>query len=272
MLNTEVVRCYRTVLLAKTGVCSVHPMILRSLPPQSQASSISTSMITVRTYPNQKPWQLPHRSCRFQGGLDLDAYKKSRYALKQTIKQAKWQYRTTIESYYTGSDARRMWQGLKNIMDYKGKPNRKLPSDVSLPDELNGFHACFKASNTEACMRAPAVPDNCVITLSIADVSRSIADVKQINIHKAAWPDGLPGSVLKACMDQLASVFTDIFNLFLTESVISTCFKQTTIVPVPKKGKVTCLNDYRLLALTSVAMKCFERLVMAHITTIMPKP
>ena len=47
-----------------------------------------------------------------------------------------------------------------------------------------------------------------------------------------------------------------------------TCFKQTTIVPVPKEAKATCLNDYRLVALTLVAMKCFERLVMAHINTI----
>jgi hypothetical protein len=40
---------------------------------------------------------------------------------------------------------------------------------------------------------------------------------------------------------------------------------------VPKKVKVKCLNDYRPIALTSVAMKCFERLVMAHINTIMPE-
>ena len=46
----------------------------------------------------------------------------------------------------------------------------------------------------------------------------------------------------------------------LIESVIATCFKQTTIVPVPKNMKATCLNDYRLVALMSVAMKCFERL------------
>jgi hypothetical protein len=32
----------------------------------------------------------------------------------------------------------------------------------------------------------------------------------------------------------------------------SSCFKQTTIVPVPKNAKVTCLNDYRPIALTSV--------------------
>jgi hypothetical protein len=52
--------------------------------------------------------------------------------------------------------------------------------------------------------------------------------------------------------------------------VIPACFKQTTIVPVTKNTKVTCLNDYRPVALTFVAMKCFERLVMAHINTIIP--
>ena len=85
-------------------------------------------------------------------------------------------------------------------------------------------------------MRAPAVPDSCVITLSVADVSKTF---KQVNIHKAMGTSGLPGRVLRACADQLPSVFTDIFNLSLTESVKSTCFKQTTIVPVPKKVKVT---------------------------------
>jgi hypothetical protein len=52
----------------------------------------------------------------------------------------------------------------------------------------------------------------------------------------------------------------------MTDSVIPTCFKQTTIVP--KKVKVTCLHDYRPIALTSVAMKCFKRLFMAYINTI----
>ena len=103
-------------------------------------------------------------------------------------------------------------------------------------------------------MRATAVPDDCVITLSAADVSKTFT---QVNIHKVAGPDGLPGPILGACADQLASVFTDIFNLSLNESVIPTCCKQTTIIPVTKK--VTCLNACRPIALTSVAMKCFER-------------
>jgi hypothetical protein len=141
------------------------------------------------------------------------------------------QYRNEIESYYTGTDARRMWQGLQTITDYKGKHSQELPSDTSLADELNYFYGRLGAS---------AVPDDCVITVSAADVSKTF---KQVNIHKAAGPDGLPGHVLRACADQLASVFTDIFNLSLYESVIPTCFKQTTIVPVRKNTKVTCLND-----------------------------
>jgi hypothetical protein len=79
---------------------------------------------------------------------------------------------------------------------------------------------------------------------------------KHVNSHKARVPD------------QLASVITDIFDLSLTLSVIPMCFKQTTIVPVPKNTKVTCSNYYCPIALKSVAMTCFESLVMAHINTI----
>jgi hypothetical protein len=112
-------------------------------------------------------------------------------------------------------------------------------------------------------MRAPAVLDDCVITLSVADMSKTF---KQVNIHKAAGPDGLPGYAFKACADQLARVFTDIFNLSLTKSVIHIYFKQI-IVLVPKNTKITV---YCPVALICVAMKCFEWLVMAHINTIIP--
>ena len=154
--------------------------------------------VTVHTYPNQKPWitgtELKTRAATFkEQDCNPEAYTKTRYALRRTIKQAKRQYRTKIESYYTGSDARQMWQGLQTIMDYKGKHSCKLPRDMCLPDELNSFYARFKASNTEAFMRASAVPEDCVITLSVVDVSKTF---KQINIHKAPRPDELPGCVL----------------------------------------------------------------------------
>ncbi len=44
--------------------------------------------------------------------------------------------------------------------------------------------------------------------------------------------------------------------------------QRSTIIPVPKKPKITGLNDYRPVALTSVVMKSFERLVLAHLKDI----
>ncbi len=66
---------------------------------------------------------------------------------------------------------------------------------------------------------------------------------------------------LKSCHDQLAPIFTQIFNRSLELCKVPSCFKRSTIIPVPKKPKITGLNDYRPVALTSVAMKSFERLL-----------
>ena len=64
-------------------------------------------------YPYQKPWitgnirsKLKDRAAAFkEREANPDAYKKSRYALRRTIKQAKHQYRIKIQSYYTGFEA-----------------------------------------------------------------------------------------------------------------------------------------------------------------------
>jgi hypothetical protein len=67
-------------------------------------------------------------------------------------------------------------------------------------------------------MRASDALDDCVITLSIADVSKTF---KQVKFHKDAGPEGLTGWSS------------------LTESVIPICFKTTTIGPVHKTLKLT---------------------------------
>ena len=88
------------------------------------------------------------------------------------------------------------------------------------------------------------------------------------NSRKAAGPDGISSPTLKHCSEQLAPVFTEIFNSSLEQSVVPLCFKRSTIIPVPKKATVASLNDYRPVALTSVVMKIFERLVLKHIQSI----
>ena len=86
----------------------------------------------------------------------------------------------------------------------------------------------------------------------------------------AAGPDKVSGRTLKSCADQLTNIFLDIFNQSLQLSMVSVCFKSSTIVPVPKKSTITCLKDYRPIALTPVFMKCFERILQKHIRDAIP--
>ncbi len=92
----------------------------------------------------------------------------------------------------------------------------------------------------------------------------------QLTFKEAVGPDGIPGRELKACAFQLAGVFTDIFNLSLSLSVVPSCFKKSIIVPIPKKNKITCLNDWRPVALTPIFSKCFEKLVRDYICSVLP--
>ncbi|XDV45658.1 hypothetical protein PO909_013718 [Leuciscus waleckii] len=136
-------------------------------------------------------------------------------------------------------------------------------------DELNTFYARFEGTYTLLAERALAAEATEVSTLSVsvADVTRSF---RRVNIRKAAGPDGIPGRVIRECANQLASVFTDIFNLSLSLSVVPTCFKTSTIVPVTKQSNITCLNDWRPVALTPIISKCFERLVRDYICSVLP--
>ena len=237
---------------------------------------------TIRVFPNQKPWvdksvreALNARTSAYNAGLvtgSMDEHKAARYNLRRTVTAAKGRYRDKVELQFEQADSRGMWQGLRTMTDYKGTPPM-LNTDVSLANELNTFYARFEAVNNNnspqtSAMESGATADgDSVFRLTEHEVRRSF---KKVNIRKAAGPDGIPGRVLKVCADQLAPVFTDIFNLSLEQSVIPTCLKRSTIVPVPKKSTPACLNDYRPVALTSIAMKCFEGLVKGYICSSLP--
>ncbi len=82
-------------------------------------------------------------------------------------------------------------------------------------------------------------------------------------------PDGIPGRVLRACAFQLAGVFRHFQPLPLSVCG-SIMLQKSTIVPIPKKNKITCLNDWRPVALTPIFSKCFEKLIRDYICSVLP--
>lgn len=141
-----------------------------------------------------------------------------------------------------------MWQGIQTITDYKPHSTMSPLSSASLIDELHHFIARFDQNNKEVSLKAELPPNVLPLT---SDVYSTRC---KVNAWKAAVPDRIPGCVLKACVEQLAEVFTDIFNL----SLVPTNFKPSTIVPLPKHSNTLALNDVRPVALTPIIAKCFS--------------
>jgi len=55
------------------------------------------------------------------------------------VKDAKRRYRDRLESQMEQYDTRRLWQGLRTIMDYRGRNPSTVGADASLVDDLNSF-------------------------------------------------------------------------------------------------------------------------------------
>jgi hypothetical protein len=91
--------------------------------------------VTVRTYPNQKPWitgnirtELKDRAAPFkERDTNPDTSKKSRYALRRTIKEAKRQYRTKIESITPAMTLVGCVRACKLLGTIKGNPAVSYP-------------------------------------------------------------------------------------------------------------------------------------------------
>ncbi|CAM4393404.1 unnamed protein product [Leuciscus chuanchicus] len=202
--------------------------------------------IPTRTYlsfNNDKPWFTPKlRQLRqvkedaYRSG-DRILYNQARNTLTKEIEVAKKSYAKKLENQFSSNDPASVWKGLKDITNYK-TPSLSIDSNKHLANELN---------------------------ISEDNVRQIFRKQKR---RKAPGPDGVSPACLKTCADQLASIFSLIFNRSLEQCKVPFCFKRSTIIPIPKKPKITGLNDYRPVALTSVAMKSFERLVLAYLKDI----
>ncbi|KAK1802485.1 hypothetical protein P4O66_022156, partial [Electrophorus voltai] len=253
--------------------------------------------ITIKKFSNQKPWvdrtireALNSRTAAYNAGIisgNMDEYKSAAYGVRRAVREAKRRYGKKLETQFQQSGSRSLWQGLRMITDYRSPPSGLMSADESLANELNTFFARFEATSSSASANSAnangasangtigAANGTCAgptieqrpLIITESDVRRVF---KRVNTGKAMGPDGICGRVLKACADQLAPVFTDIFNLSLTLGIVPSSFKRSTIVPVPKKPRPSDLNDYRPVALTSVVMKCFEKLVRDFITSSLP--
>ncbi len=161
----------------------------------------ATETITVRTFPNQKPWvdrtirdAVNKRTAAYNKALlsgNMSEYKASCYALRCAVRAAKLRYRERIESHFQLNDYRRMWQGLRTICAFGNKSSAEVRADPLLADKLNTFYGRFECNGGSATLPFSASgssrqrSDNHVITVLEDEVRRAL---KRVNVRKAAGP------------------------------------------------------------------------------------
>uniref|UniRef100_A0AAQ6A6Z6 Reverse transcriptase domain-containing protein n=1 Tax=Amphiprion ocellaris TaxID=80972 RepID=A0AAQ6A6Z6_AMPOC len=237
------------------------------------------------SYANDKPWFTPRlrqikkeKEAAFRSG-DRDCYKEAKYRFSRELRRAKTVYSERLQQQFTANDSASVWRGLRQITNYRPQAP-KGQDNKALCQRLSQHYARFDTSSavpstspppststaaTVTSSKADPPPSPHAFSLCKQDVHRQFS---RLNPRKAPGPDGVFPSTLRHCAEELAPVFTDIFNTSLESCHVPACFTSSTIVPVPKKPRITGLNDYRPVALTSVVMKSFERLVLSHLKTI----
>eukprot|EP00061_Rhincodon_typus_P015108 g42604.t1 len=156
----------------------------------------------IRMFPNHKPLMEIHFLLKASHAAfklsDPDLYRKSRYDLRKAISEAK-------PPQVRGPDLPNRLplsrQGLNDIRGYKMKQCKILDNDTSLPDMLTAFYARFELNTTGMATPVPTAPDT-------------------------------PAPSVTAL--EIRSVFLGVNPRKVTAEV-PTCFKKTTIIPVPKK-------------------------------------
>ena len=131
-------------------------------------------------------------------------------------------------------------------------------------DELNDFYSRFDKDSTPDVNKLFkndnfTTFDDDVPIFSQEDTCRVFRSLKA---NKSQGPDNISPKLMKTCAQELAVPFTRVFNLSLENHKLPLIWRTSEIVPVPKKNKVTTLNDLRPVALTSVLVKCVEKLIL----------
>ncbi|XP_025753295.1 uncharacterized protein LOC112841966 [Oreochromis niloticus] len=211
----------------------------------------------------------------FRSG-DRECYREAKYRFTKEVDIAKHQHSEKMQQQISENDSASVWKSFRNITNYKPKTPHST-DDLLLANTLNDFYCHFDdpssslhtfngpnnrdTLDTHSPTSPPSIepsppsktspttppstphtkedftPPSPTTTLHIheADVRKQF---KSLNGRKAPGPDGVSPDTLSHCANELAPVFSGIFNSSLQACHVPACFKSSTIVPVPEKPRI----------------------------------
>ncbi|KAL2086367.1 hypothetical protein ACEWY4_017426 [Coilia grayii] len=242
----------------------------------------------IKIYPNNKPWangsiknciRKKRQAHKHGNATDFHAATKE---LKTEIFKAKQRYKSKLEQKMAENNLGSAWSSMKTIAGIKNQSSSShislegFKSENELANALNCFYNRFDTFDfsQEVDELQYKLKNDQHTYITYREVENVFYRTKN---NKSHGPDNSPvdrcrfscesicGRVIKLCTRELSPIFHFIFNKSLQTQYVPKVWKHAVVVPVPKSGRPKTLNDFRPIALTSIVMKHFERLVRSQI-------
>ena len=108
--------------------------------------------------------------------------------------------------------------------------------------------------------------DSC--SCSLVDVTeREVFNViRSINVSKSSGLENINSTIIKVAFETLVPQITRMYNLSIRTAKFPDSWKKALVVPIPKKGNLTKVQNYRPISLLPLPGKIMEKLVHQYLS------
>ena len=135
--------------------------------------------------------------------------------------------------------------------------------DVGKPDLSNSLHEGQHATDQSNLHAGEPVQP---MSFGMVTEVQTFKVIRDINIAKSSGIDNLSSFILKEAFTILATEVTQMFNLSLRTSIFPSLWKKALVIPIPKTGNLSLVQNYRPISLLPLPGKILEKLAHKQIS------
>lgn len=200
-----------------------------------------------------------------------DDFSKIRKLCKILLARDERNYHKRVESDLK-CNPKFFWRFAK--LQYKGTHELNIiDGGDAVPPELvpnkfaEHFHSIYNASNLSDTFNNSDNQSICSANLDLPKIEESdiIVAAKDLKSSFVSGIDGIPSFLVKSCIVPISAILCKIFNCSLQKGKFPNKWKVAVVVPVPKKGNVSSIKNYRPISLLCIFSKLFEKTIYKSI-------
>ena len=187
------------------------------------------------------------------------------------MRKAEWDYiNSTINEGLQSNNTKPFWKYIKskkqdNIGVSPLKQGVQLVTNSKEKAEIliRQFQSVFTKDTSVNMPNTTKQVRNSTPTLTIRE--KGVADLlKKVNPSKASGPDNIPNKILIKCAEELAPIFTTMFQHSIDTGELPQNWLNANSSCIYKTGDKHATENYRPVSLTSVRCKLLEHIICRH--------